>query len=86
MKVFSMILETNRGLLKHTGVFKNKKDAQLFTSDNEGELIVINDVTYDFKVNLVALEETLLKNGYGEIEVELITSILQNSKENCYRG
>ena len=81
MKLYKAIFETETDAFK---VYRTAKNEKAFKEQygGNGEIIKLEDVTSDYPLSLKTIEEALTISRFGQIEKDLILSIIQNNYEN----
>ncbi len=81
MKAYKAIFETEENAFKVIRPATSEKAFRLKYGGN-GEIIKIVDVTEDFPISLEKVCNALQAAGFGEVEQQLIISVIQNGYEN----
>ena len=72
-KVYSIITETSKDAFKMIVPAPDKKAAAQYVEGN-GDTVSIKETDYD--INVGCLADTLARNGWGQIEIDIITRTL----------
>lgn len=75
MKKFMVYLDDGKSVYKVAVPAKNENAAREYVRGN-GDVIAVKDVTSDFPISAECVANALNKDGFGEIEINLITRCL----------
>ena len=75
LNIYTVYLDDGHNAMKITVPAENKKDAEKYVEGN-GEVIAIRD-SEPQDIDLGFLATTLRRNGWGQMEVDVITRTLQ---------
>lgn len=78
---YEMIIDDKEMVFKTVRAKENIKKLKEVYGGN-GEFVRIRDVTEEFKIDLQKVANALLKANFGEIEKDIIISILENYKNS----
>ena len=80
-KIYKVIFEDCNGVYREYIPADNVKQLKEQWGGN-GDIVSIQDITEDTPIYLETLRVTLIKAGYGEMEIDIIIRTLQNTLEN----
>lgn len=82
MKIFEMIIDDGRNVFKVIRPAENQKQLKA-RYENNGEIVRIKDVTYDYPISLEKVRKALDTYLFGKAEQDIIVALVQSLDSVC---
>lgn len=80
-KIYKVVFEDYKGVYREYIPAKNKAEIAKIWGGN-GEIISLVDITDKYPININKVRQALTNNGFGDIEIDVITRTLQMELDN----